>query len=247
MTTNTIDQDRIEHDLIEHGPAEHGPAEHDPAEQDLIEHDLEELGSVKRLGIMGGTFDPIHFGHLVAAETARVAFDLDRVLFIPTGQPPHKVDHRVTDPRERYEMVGLAIAANPGFALSNLEIRRGGPSYTIDTLRTLHGILPESELYFITGADALRSMLSWREPEEIIGLTRVISVSRPGYPLQDLFEIIDQHVPRHQDRIFQLKIPALAISSTDIRRRIKDGLPVRYLLPDNVKSRIEKRGFYRDY
>ncbi|MCL1852733.1 MAG: nicotinate-nucleotide adenylyltransferase [Peptococcaceae bacterium] len=209
-------------------------------------HDLEDLKSAQTLGIMGGTFDPIHFGHLVAAETARVAFGLDKVLFIPTGQPPHKVEHRVTDPWERFEMVKLAVAANTGFGLSRIEIMREGPSYTIDTLRELRGILVDADLHFITGADALRSMLSWREPEEIIALTKVISVSRPGYPLQDLFETIDQYVPGHQDRIFQLKIPALAISSTDIRARVQEGRPIRYLLPDDVKSYIEKRGFYRD-
>jgi len=201
---------------------------------------------VKTLGIMGGTFDPIHFGHLVAAETARAAFNLERVLFIPTGQPPHKVNYKVTDPWERSEMVRLAVSANVGFGLSELEIVREGPSYTIDTLRALREALVDTELFFITGADALRSMLSWREPEEIIALTKVISVSRPGYPLQDLFETIEQYVPDHQDRIFQLKIPALAISSTDIRKRVKEGQPIRYLLPDDVKSYIELRDFYRD-
>ncbi|MCL1790199.1 MAG: nicotinate-nucleotide adenylyltransferase [Peptococcaceae bacterium] len=195
---------------------------------------------------MGGTFDPIHFGHLVAAETARAAFNLERVLFIPTGQPPHKVNYKVTDPWERSEMVRLAVSANVGFGLSELEIVREGPSYTIDTLRALREALVDTELFFITGADALRSMLSWREPEEIIALTKVISVSRPGYPLQDLFETIEQYVPDHQDRIFQLKIPALAISSTDIRKRVKEGQPIRYLLPDDVKSYIELRDFYRD-
>ena len=201
---------------------------------------------MKTLGIMGGTFDPIHFGHLVAAETARAAFNLERVLFIPTGQPPHKVNYKVTDPWERSEMVRLAVSANVGFGLSELEIVREGPSYTIDTLRALREALVDTELFFITGADALRSMLSWREPEEIIALTKVISVSRPGYPLQDLFETIEQYVPDHQDRIFQLKIPALAISSTDIRKRVKEGQPIRYLLPDDVKSYIELRDFYRD-
>lgn len=213
-------------------------------EPDTVIEDYEKLKSAKRLGIMGGTFDPIHFGHLVAAETARAAFDLDKVLFIPTGQPPHKVDHQVTDAWERFAIVKMAIAANDGFSISSLEIRREGPSYTIDTLRALRGFLPDLDLYFITGADALISMLSWREPEEVIKLTKVISVSRPGYPLRELFEIIDQYVPQHLDRIFQLKIPALAISSTDIRLRIKEGLPIRYLLPDNVKNYIENKHLY---
>ncbi|MCL1918296.1 MAG: nicotinate-nucleotide adenylyltransferase [Peptococcaceae bacterium] len=209
-------------------------------------HTYEDLKSIKYLGIMGGTFDPIHFGHLVAAETARVAFNLEKVLFIPTGQPPHKVDHKVTGAWERYEMVKMAIEANDSFRILSLELEREGPSYTIDTLRELRGILPDPDFYFITGADALRSMLGWREPEEIIKLTKVISASRPGYPLQDLFDLIDRSVPQFRDRIFQLKIPALAISSTDIRTRVKEGLSIRYLIPDNVKNYIKERGFYRN-
>jgi len=204
------------------------------------------LRKIRRLGIMGGTFDPIHYGHLVAAETARSAFALEQVLFIPTGNPPHKVAYKVTDAWERFHMVASSIQTNDRFQVSSLEIEREGPSYTIDTLRTLRELLPEQELYFITGADALRDILSWRQPAEIIKLATIIAASRPGYSLDELLFLIGENAPRLRNRIFQLEIPALAISSTDIRRRVREGLSIRYLLPDKVRLYIEQEGLYRN-
>ncbi|MFA6807907.1 MAG: nicotinate-nucleotide adenylyltransferase [Eubacteriales bacterium] len=199
----------------------------------------------KRLGIMGGTFDPIHYGHMVAAEMARTAFNLDYVLFIPTGTPPHKVDHQVTEACYRYKMVDLSIRDNAFFKLSSLEIDRDGPSYTIDTLKILQNKFPKQEIFFITGTDALKELVSWREPENIIRFAKVIGASRPGYDASEFLEKIFKEYPVTKERISELEVPALAISSTDIRRRVRTGKSIRYLLPEEVRLYIEKNNLYR--
>jgi len=199
----------------------------------------------KRLGIMGGTFDPIHYGHLVAAETARVEFDLDNVLFIPTGKPPHKLHHKITDAYERFTMVQMSIKNNKYFKVSNMEIVREGPTYTIDTLKILHELLPNQELYFITGTDALLDLLTWREPDNIVKLAKIIGASRPGYDSRKFFAEITKRYPYIKDRIFELEVPALAISSTDIRARVRNNKSIRYLLPDEVRLYIKERNLYK--
>ncbi|MGI6119816.1 MAG: nicotinate-nucleotide adenylyltransferase [Desulfosporosinus sp.] len=196
------------------------------------------------LGIMGGTFDPIHYGHLVAAEMARVKFNLSKVLFIPSGRPPHKNRSDISAAKLRFEMVKHAINDNPAFEISALELERKGPSYTVDTLRVLRHTYPEHKLYFITGTDALREIFSWREPEEILKMTELIGVARPGFAAGDFLLQVQQEHPEIQGRIHYLEVPALAISSTDIRARVKQGQPVRYLLPEPVRLFMQQHGLY---
>ncbi len=198
----------------------------------------------QRLGIMGGTFDPIHYGHLVAAESARIELRLDHVLFIPTGIPPHKIDRPITDADLRFEMVEMSIRSNKYFMASRMEIEREGPTYTSDTLRILHDLFPEQELYFITGSDALRELLTWREPEEIVKLAKIVGASRPGYDSRDLLAKVNRKFPFTKGRISQLEVPALAISSTDIRVRVQNQKSIRYLLPDEVRLFIKTNNLY---
>ncbi|MDR3541746.1 MAG: nicotinate-nucleotide adenylyltransferase [Desulfosporosinus sp.] len=201
-------------------------------------------GKVNRLGIMGGTFDPIHYGHLVAAEMARGEFNLSKVLFIPSGTPPHKVNRDVSAANLRYEMVELAIQDNPAFDLSALEIERIGLSYTVETLRVLRRAWPEYELYFITGTDALLEIFSWRDAEEILTMIQFIGAARPGFDASDFLLKVQQEHPETQGRIHYLEVPALAISSTDIRARVRNGQPIRYLLPELVRLFLQKHGLY---
>lgn len=199
---------------------------------------------VNRLGIMGGTFDPIHYGHLVAAEMARAEFKLDKVLFIPTGTPPHKDRKDISEANLRYEMVKLAIQDNPAFDISALEIEREGPSYTVETLRLLRRRWPEHELYFITGSDALLEIFSWREAEEIFTMIEFIGAARPGFDASDFFLKVQHEHPETKGKIHYLEVPALAISSTDIRVRVRRGEPIRYLLPESVRLYLEQRRLY---
>lgn len=200
----------------------------------------------ERYGIMGGTFDPIHYGHLVAAEMARSKFNLSKVLFIPTGMPPHKDRNDISAPELRYEMVERAIQDNPSFACSALEIERQGASYTVDTLRILNRLWPKHELYFITGTDALREIFSWREAEEILTLTQFIGAARPGFDASDFLLNVQLEHPEIQGKIHYLEVPALAISSTDIRFRVRHEQPIRYLLPESVRLFIEQKNLYTD-
>ncbi|MDR3585484.1 MAG: nicotinate-nucleotide adenylyltransferase [Desulfosporosinus sp.] len=197
-----------------------------------------------RLGIMGGTFDPIHYGHLVAAEMARGEFDLSKVLFIPSGTPPHKIRRDVSAANLRYEMVELAIKDNPAFDLSPLEIERRGLSYTVETLRILRRTWPEYELYFITGTDALLEIFSWREAEEILTMIQFIGAARPGFDASDFLLKVQQEHPETLGRIHYLEVPALAISSTDIRARVRNKQPIRYLLPEPVRLFLQQHGLY---
>ncbi|SHH73992.1 nicotinate-nucleotide adenylyltransferase [Desulfosporosinus lacus] len=199
---------------------------------------------VNRLGIMGGTFDPIHYGHLVAAEMARAEFKLSKVLFIPTGTPPHKDRKDISAAEMRYEMVKLAIHDNPAFDISRVEIEREGPSYTVETLRVLRRDWPDHELYFITGSDALLEIFSWREAEEIFRLVQYIGAARPGFDASDFFLKVQQEHPETQGKIHYLEVPALAISSTDIRARVRRGEPIRYLLPETVRLYLEQHRLY---
>jgi nicotinate-nucleotide adenylyltransferase len=195
----------------------------------------------RRIGIMGGTFDPIHHGHLVAAEEARWQFRLDQVLFIPTGQPWQK-PVGVSPAEDRYLMTVIATASNPAFAVSRLEVDTPGPSYTVDTLRRLRAELPEgTRLLFIGGADLLQQLLTWKEPEQVLELTELIAANRPDFDVDDVV----QKVPGAAGRVHPMEIPALAISSSDIRARVTRGAPIEYLVPEGVARYIEKRALYR--
>jgi len=197
-----------------------------------------------RLGIMGGTFDPIHYGHLVAAEMARDRFNLSKVLFIPSRTPPHKDRRDISAAKLRFEMLKLALEDNPAFELSALEFEREGPSYTVDTLRILRRTWPDHDLYFITGTDALREIFSWREADKILMMIQFIGAARPGFDASDFLLKVQQEHPEIQGRIHHLEVPALAISSTDIRARVKQGYPIRYLLPEPVRHFILENGLY---
>lgn len=192
----------------------------------------------KRLGVMGGTFDPVHHGHLVAASEVAALFDLDQVVFVPTGQPWQKGDEDVTPAEDRYLMTVIATASNPRFTVSRVDIDRHGPTYTIDTLRDLRTANgPDIEMFFITGADALAQILSWRQAEKLFALAHFVGVTRPGY------DLADAHLP---DGVVTLvEIPAMAISSSGCRDRVRAGRPVWYLLPDGVVQYIDKRHLYR--
>lgn len=195
---------------------------------------------------MGGTFDPIHNGHLVAASEVAHRFELDEVIFVPTGRPWQKLDEhaRVSPPEDRYLMTVIATASNPQFSVSRVDIDRDGDTYTVDTLRDLRALLPEAQLYFITGADALESILSWQDWEELFGLARFVGVSRPGYEL-DATHLAHHLEAMPADTLHLLEIPALAISSTECRTRALQGRPVWYLVPDGVVQYIAKRKLYR--
>jgi len=188
-----------------------------------------------RVGVMGGTFDPIHHGHLVAASEVAQSFDLDEVVFVPTGQPYHKTG--VTSSEHRYLMTVVATASNPMFTVSRVDIDRAGPTYTIDTLRDLHGERPDAELFFISGADAVAQILDWKDASKLFELAHFVAVSRPGHALT-VSGLPEQDVSL-------LEVPALAISSTDCRSRVSREFPVWYLVPDGVVQYISKHHLYR--
>jgi nicotinate-nucleotide adenylyltransferase len=186
---------------------------------------------------MGGTFDPIHNGHLVAASEVADQFGLHEVVFVPTGDPWQKADVQVTPGEDRYLMTVIATASNPRFSVSRVDIDRKGPTYTIDTLRDLRETYTDAELYFITGADALERILSWKDIDEMFSLAHFIGVTRPGFTLSA------EHLPR--DTVELIQVPAMAISSTDCRSRVAAGQPIWYLVPDGVVQYIAKRHLYR--
>ena len=188
-----------------------------------------------RIGVMGGTFDPIHHGHLVAASEVAHSFGLDEVIFVPTGEPWQKSG--VSPSEHRYLMTVIATASNPSFTVSRVDIDRHGPTYTIDTLRDLKTQRPDAEFFFITGADAVAQILSWRDHDELWDLAHFVAVSRPGHVLST-----DGLPPGD---VSQLEVPALAISSTDCRSRVREGDPVWYLVPDGVVQYIAKHHLYR--
>jgi nicotinate-nucleotide adenylyltransferase len=192
---------------------------------------------------MGGTFDPVHNGHLVAASEVADRFELDEVVFVPTGQPWQK-DRPVSGAEDRYLMTVIATASNPRFSVSRVDIDRGGPTYTRDTLRELGACNPGSELYFITGADALAAILSWQDCEELFGMARFVAVSRPGYELND-DHLSDVLAKLPDDALTLVEIPALAISSTDCRLRAEESRPIWYLVPDGDVQYAVKRRLYR--
>jgi len=193
----------------------------------------------RRVGVMGGTFDPIHHGHLVAASEVASLFELDEVVFVPTGQSWQKDNRLVSPPEDRYLMTVIATASNPRFSTSRVDIDRGGATYTVDTLRDLRDERGAAiEFFFITGADALEQIFSWRDADELIEMAHFVGCTRPGHPLAD------PGLPVGKASL--VEIPALAISSTACRERVRRGEPVWYLVPDGIVQYINKRGLYRD-
>lgn len=192
----------------------------------------------RRIGVMGGTFDPIHHGHLVAASEVQSVFNLDEVIFVPTATQPFKKGRRVTSPEHRYLMTVIATASNPRFTVSRVDIDRGGTTYTIDTLRDLHRERPNSEFFFITGADALRKIMEWKDTDELFELAHFVGVTRPGH------ELTGGTAPK--GAVSLIEVPALAISSTEVRTRSSAHRPVWYLVPDGVVQYINKYGLYLD-
>jgi len=187
---------------------------------------------------MGGTFDPVHHGHLSAASEVATRFSLDEVLFVPTGTPWQKAHREVSPAEDRYLMTVIATASNPRFSVSRIEVDRSGPTYTIDTLRQLRADAGDAELFFITGADALAQILGWQAADELFSLAHFVGVSRPGYDAVDLSGFPEGSVTL-------LEVPALAISSSDCRTRVGQGDPLWYLVPDGVVQYVEKRRLYR--
>jgi nicotinate-nucleotide adenylyltransferase len=190
----------------------------------------------KRLGVMGGTFDPVHHGHLVAASEVASHFHLDEVIFVPTGEPWQKGGRPVSPAEDRYLMTVIATASNPQFSVSRIDVDRKGPTYTTDTLRDLRAEHADADLFFITGADALSQIFSWRNAQELFDLAHFIGVTRPGHTLTD------PGLPA--GGVSLVEVPALAISSSDCRLRVARGEPVWYLVPDGVVRYIDKRRLY---
>ncbi|MCO7194618.1 nicotinate-nucleotide adenylyltransferase [Pseudonocardia sp. McavD-2-B] len=190
----------------------------------------------RKIGVMGGTFDPVHHGHLVAASEVADRFALDEVIFVPTGRPWQKTGRDVSPAEDRYLMTVIATASNPRFSVSRVDVDRDGPTYTADTLADLHATMPDAQLFFITGADALQQILSWRKVDELFRYAHFVGVTRPGY------ELADGHLP--QGSVTTVEVPAMAISSSECRARVGAGRPVWYLVPDGVVQYISKRSLY---
>jgi len=197
----------------------------------------------RRVGLLGGTFDPVHFGHLRLAEEAREAAQLDQVLFIPAARSPFKPDHPLTDARHRYAMLQLAISTNPAFAVSDIELQRGGISYTIDTLRQLSGQMPDAQLFLIMGLDSLGEFPNWREPLQIVQLCSLLVGMRPGYEAAPILACLPEAI-RAAVRLIP-SVP-LDISATQLRTFAREGRTLRYLMPDNVIEYIENHQLYKE-
>lgn len=196
------------------------------------------------IGILGGTFDPPHYGHLVLAENARVQLGLQRVLFVPAGQPPHKPDRPIAAPNHRLEMVSAAIADHPAFEISRVDLDRNGPHYTADMLTILRREWPEAQLFFLLGGDSLSQLPLWHNPAGIVQLARLAAVQRSGYAVN--IDALERTVPGIRERLVWLDVPYLDISSSELRRRIREGLPIRYLTPPAVERYIREHHLYTD-
>ena len=201
--------------------------------------------AARRIGIFGGTFDPIHNGHLAAAEECRAALALDTVLFLPAGDPPHKQGQLISTVADRVAMIERAIAGNDRFQLSRIDVDRAGPSYTVDTLEYLRIVWgDEAQFWFIVGADSLADILTWRAPDRLIQLARFVAVNRPGAPDPDPSSL-EADLPGATQRIDVVEMPDLAISASDLRDRVRAGRPIRYQVPGVVHDYIAERGLYR--
>jgi nicotinate-nucleotide adenylyltransferase len=192
----------------------------------------------KMLGVLGGTFDPIHMGHLVLAEQVREKFQLERVIFIPCASPPHKTEQELSSTRDRFEMTKLALEGNPYFFVSDIELKREGLSYTVETLRELKGLYKDSEVYFLTGSDVLNEITTWKDPEEIYKLAKIVIAVRPGF---DKFDP-ENHFAK---KSIIVDITGMDISSTQIREKVRNGESIKYLVPSKVEEYIRKRNLYK--
>lgn len=202
---------------------------------------------VQKIGIMGGTFNPIHIGHLVIAEEVRCRFDLDKIIFIPAGNPPHKDYKNITAGKHRYQMTLLATIDNPYFDVSSIELAREGITYTIDTITTLREKCDKDvDLYFITGADSIIELSTWKQVDKLLNLCKFIAATRPGFDIAKIEDKVRELEARYNKSIYSLSVPALQISSTDIRNRINQGMTVKYLLPESVEHYINKHNLYRE-
>ena len=202
---------------------------------------------LNRIGIMGGTFDPIHYGHLVAAETVTSELGLSKVIFVPAGNPPHKQSQVITGSEHRYLMTVLATSSNPNFEVSRIEVDKEELTYSIDTVKELRRIYGEnSRIYFITGADAVLELLTWYKIQELLGLCTFIAVTRPGFDKRELEQKIEEISSEYNGEILCIEVPLLEISSTDIRERCRCGKSVKYLLPEAVEEYMDKNKLYRE-
>ncbi len=196
-----------------------------------------------RVGVIGGTFDPIHVGHLIMAEGARDVLDLQRVVFVPAGQPPHKRSSRISPAVHRLAMARLAVAGNACFTTSRVDIDREGPSYTVDTIRLLHETWgPDVRIYFLIGGDSLAELPTWRQPQSLIEICQVVAIPRPGYE-PDL-HVLNGQIPGASERIQILDLPLVDLSATEIRDRVRDQRSIRYLVPDTVERYIHRHRLY---
>ncbi len=204
-------------------------------------------GTKRRIGIIGGTFDPIHYAHLAIAEEVYHALGLTQMLFVPAGQPPHKTGSPVTAAHHRLAMLKLAIAENPHFACSLVDLQRTGPSYTVDMLRLLRQEVGRyAELYFVLGGDSLRDLPTWHDPAGILLQATLVALMRPGYNLTDIYEQMEIHLPALRQRLITLEGPQMEISSTNLRRRVTTGWPITYQVPEAVERYIHEQHLYRD-
>ena len=200
--------------------------------------------SGERIGLLGGTFDPIHLGHLIVAEEARTRLSLDRLLFVPSRQPWRKAGREIAPEADRLAMVRLAVEGNPGFEVSLVDLEREGPSYSVDTVCDVRATLsPEAELYFILGYDALMDLPHWHAPAELARITRLVTVIRPGYELD--WSPLEQAIPQARETVMLLETPEIGISSTEVRQRVAAGRSIRYWVPDLVAEYIQQQGLYR--
>jgi len=204
-------------------------------------------GKAERIGISGGTFDPIHYGHLIIAEETRENLGLDRVIFIPAGKPPHKEAAAVSDASHRYRMVCEAVGTNPFFEVSDIEIKRPGYTYTVDTLNELKSVYGENaKLFFITGADVIRELLIWKECGKVFGMCEFVAALRPGYDKDDMADWMKYLADRFNAVIHVAEAPLIGISSTQIREKVKKGKSIKYLVPESVERYIYENGLYRN-
>ena len=198
----------------------------------------------RRVGLLGGTFDPVHYGHLILAEMARTGIPLDQVLFVPAGRPPHKLNEHHTSPDQRVDMLRLAIAGNPAFAISQVDLGRPGPHYSADMVELVQTELgPGHELFFVMGLDSLASIMSWHEPARLIRRCRLAVARRPGYSV-DLAGL-EESLPGIGERVVFVDMPLIEIAGVELRARARAGDSLRYLTPEPVRCYIERQGLYR--